>query len=492
MPERPNPPNLETWMNDIGRRLRDVERQRLRLPPGADPLQTFENGSPLGDTRFLDFGAGLSARLVGDDYVVVDGSSGGKEYATLVVAASDTHATGKATADFVCTGTNDETTIEAALALLDDETGFTGGEIVLLEGNYSLGGNITITQNGTHFRGMGFGTRLKPTTSAFAIDCRQTDIAISNLAMVGTNNGSGSFTGSGIEGISSATRQIITGCHFINLATGIDHNGSGVLSNCVFNSGVTQADLRVSTGLAWRATNNLLIRSWGTALDIGFGTAMGNVIDSVGGDGGSATIGIRAGGTSGATGGVVGNFLYNPRHVGIQVSSHGAVVGNIIHGIPNNNSGTGIYVVSGTLATICGNIIRDGQIGIHIDIGSSGVVVQGNHVTLCRREGIKLTGSSGTQLTNCTITGNTITFISTETSNTWDGIFLEAHVDKCNIQANTIRRPSGSAGNRYGINIAASTCDDNLVTNNDLSLSGQTGSLNDAGTGTITAAGNRL
>lgn len=78
MPERPfDPRDANLQFLDIQRRLRELERQATQLPEGAVPLQTFESGQPLGDTRYLDFGAGLVASLVGDDRVQVIGSGEG-------------------------------------------------------------------------------------------------------------------------------------------------------------------------------------------------------------------------------------------------------------------------------------------------------------------------------------------------------------------------------------------------------------------------------
>ena len=72
----------------------------------------------------------------------------------------------------------------------------------------------------------------------------------------------------------------------------------------------------------------------------------------------------------------------------------------------------------------------------------------------------------------------------------YDGIFLVGNVDEISIQGNKCTFPG--AGGRHGINISAATCNDNLVTNNDLFNSGAAASINDAGTATILAAGNRL
>lgn len=73
----------------------------------------------------------------------------------------------------------------------------------------------------------------------------------------------------------------------------------------------------------------------------------------------------------------------------------------------------------------------------------------------------------------------------------FDGIFLTGNVDEISIQGNKCGGVVGP-GARHGINISAATCNDNLVTNNDLFVSGVGASINDAGTATILAAGNRL
>lgn len=78
MPDRPaDPRDAAEFLNQTLARLRAVERQVTRLPDDADPLQTFDDGSPLGETAFLDFGANLRATLEGDRYVKVVGTGGG-------------------------------------------------------------------------------------------------------------------------------------------------------------------------------------------------------------------------------------------------------------------------------------------------------------------------------------------------------------------------------------------------------------------------------
>jgi len=67
--------------------------------------------------------------------------------ATLVVAASDASANSKAQADYVCNGTNDEVEIQAAHDALPAYAAPSGGggEVVLLEGNYHIEGDLAIS-----------------------------------------------------------------------------------------------------------------------------------------------------------------------------------------------------------------------------------------------------------------------------------------------------------------------------------------------------------
>lgn len=70
------------------------------------------------------------------------------------------------------------------------------------------------------------------------------------------------------------------------------------------------------------------------------------------------------------------------------------------------------------------------------------------------------------------------------------GVQLIGNADDNSIQINMVRRRGVGGG--YGIDVSAATCNNNFVTNNDLRDSGTLGSFRDLGTGTVTAAGNRL
>lgn len=93
---------------------------------------------------------------------------------------------------------------------------------------------------------------------------------------------------------------------------------------------------------------------------------------------------------------------------------------------------------------------------------------------------------------DCSVTANHITVnTASGTDNTYDGISIDADSDTNNVQGNTVRGKVSSTQLRYGIRVNNANCDDNLVTNNDLKNAGATANFSDAGTGTVTTAGNR-
>lgn len=103
MPSRKGPATTEELLGDLGQRIRSLEtHQHTELPD-----------------------------LVGR-------GAGGKEYATVVVAAFNTHDSGRARADLVCSGGGDEATILSARGLLPVIDGLRQGRVLLLEGNYNL------------------------------------------------------------------------------------------------------------------------------------------------------------------------------------------------------------------------------------------------------------------------------------------------------------------------------------------------------------------
>lgn len=86
----------------------------------------------------------------------VNSLSGGASlrYATVVVAASDSLNSSKLVADFVCTGTHDENTINSAIAALPS----VGGRILFMEGTYNCAGTTNHLTKPTKIEGQGWGS----------------------------------------------------------------------------------------------------------------------------------------------------------------------------------------------------------------------------------------------------------------------------------------------------------------------------------------------
>jgi len=170
----------------------------------------------------------------------------------------------------------------------------------------------------------------------------------------------------------------------------------------------------------------------------------------------------------------------------------------------------GLRVIDGSGCTVTDNVVENcGTHGISVSMLSSSVITgnvsDGNHFGISVYEcvactvsdnAMSLSGYDGIfmyKCTGCQVTGNNIVSSGQITNPDWGGsgirVFWES--SRNNIQHNTIRRGSLSMKPAYGIWIQSADCDRNLVTNNDLYLSGTTTSLKNDGSNTVVTAGNR-
>src|SRR5437588_1793607 len=76
---------------------------------------------------------------------------------TLQVAASNSSAQNKQGADYLCTGTNDEGPIQAAINALPA----TGEKVILEAGTYTLGAGVVIARDAVILEGEGNGTLIQ-------------------------------------------------------------------------------------------------------------------------------------------------------------------------------------------------------------------------------------------------------------------------------------------------------------------------------------------
>lgn len=83
------------------------------------------------------------------------------------------------TADYYCSGTNDQTVINNAISALPS----TGGKIVLLEGTYNISGQINVNKPNVTICGMGNSTVLNCKQGIWGITATQPNFTVANLKM---------------------------------------------------------------------------------------------------------------------------------------------------------------------------------------------------------------------------------------------------------------------------------------------------------------------
>lgn len=388
--------------------------------------------------------------------------------ATLVVAASNSFAAGKAAADYVCTGVNDHTTINSAITAL----GATGGKVVLLEGQFAIAASINLPSN-VSLEGQGSGTVMQiPNANNTTFNVIQnsdsvngnTGLGIYNLKIDGNKASNTAGTQQGIF-LSKVTYSTIQNVTVVNMRNnGISLSGS---TNSSFNNMI-----RGNT-VQGNGTNGIVLNP-SFNISITENTVQGN-----------SSNGISL--VSGSNNNMVsGNIVQDNAQIGIQVqsSNYNVVLGNTIRGISTSFEGIGLSSASNN--TINGNTIQGASSGFYSS-SSNNNVIAGNTMQGNRICGILMQSSS-----NNVVLGNTCFENSQATDNTNDNIKLNGTSNTNNIQGNTCRQGVLTNKPRYGIRVDAATCTGNMITNNDLTTGGATGAFSDAGTGTVTTAGNKV
>lgn len=455
-------------------------------------------------------------------------SEGDTRAVTLVVAAFDSLHPEKA--DYLCDGFNDQVDIQAAL----DALPATGGEVRLLDGLYHCEATINLDNSQT-LRGCGRNTVLTTNTddivflSAVGIfGFEIIGITISDLTIDGNTIGDigiyfeyvnySSVKDVCIRNNQSATGGYLTGIYMLNSNYNstinsilIDNSGTGIyldtcssnsISTCTIQSSINTAGIRINNGNNNIINNNTLLDN-NRAIDIitcNNNTITSNLCETSTQDG----ISISGGSLHNT---ISGNIVLDNKASGIIIdtSSYNSIFSNSCNG----NLQIGIMLSGALNNTVSGNICHANLYGINFS-DSSYNIISGNTCFENTFNGITATDSSYNNITSNTcaqnehdgltfqrashnsINSNVCLENSQNLTNTYDDIYVYSNSDYNNIQSNTCRAGVLVAVPRYGINIADNTCDGNLVTNNDIYNDGfGTGTLNDAGTATVTAAGNR-
>lgn len=365
------------------------------------------------------------------------GTGGGKQYATFVVAASDTTAAGKAGADYVCDGTADQAEIISALT---DSTTSGQRRVLLLEGTYNLTAGVTVAANDV-LEGQGWASELKLVSGAASTMnvvtlnnySRVANIFINGNAITGTKYGVSATSKTGVQ---------VEGMYIDDL------NTRGIyLDSCVQSI----------------VTRNLVTNT--------------------------TSIGIQS--LGGSNNNIIGNNCYR-NQFGIYISVSGATRGEYINVIGNNcyRNTYQIYLDEVDYCTVDGNncngvLSTAGDYGIFIE-ESLYCTISDNTCNENSAAGIYLTFSDHNLIQGNICQGNSWSTSTNPAINTATGIRLDES-DSNYITDNIVRQSlsGGSEIQQYGIYIDDANCDDNVVLNNDIRSGGNTNEFLDAGVGTI-------
>lgn len=377
----------------------------------------------------IDMATNLSVTDDGDGTVTVDasgGSSGGKPYATVVVASSEAENTSGA--DYVCDGTDDQNEIESAIA--DIAASNRGGRVLLTEGRYTLSAGISDqSADNVVVEGQGDGAELflEAGVSANIFDVTaQESWAFHNLELDG-NGANQSDAGSssnqcGIYFGSGSSDLTVSNCYIhdtgyanvrVNRSSTTQHTVNivnNVLDGTYFTNDVAANGVALAGGgsnEAWNAVvaNNIVRNQVWAGVEIAEGwynvTVAGNVFKDTS-SGGQAAINPHPKTSIGEVA-VTGNTIVCPNAkdgISSDYASNVSITNNVIkgvtrHGIHAGFGGGEIPIMNGNRILDCG----DNGIRVYGDGGSSndGVIVA-NKISNSTNEGILLDSSTSNNL----------------------------------------------------------------------------------------------
>ena len=317
-----------TSIEGLSRRMRDIEREITDLQ-----------------------------RRAGESAATTPRASGGKPYATVIVAASDSTAADRASADYVCDGAADDATIKEAIGSLDPSyPPAVGGRVLLLEGTYTLADTMTIFEDRVSLLGMGSSTILDATglSASSAILLTGDNVTLQDFRLKGnTAAGNPSY---GVE-VGFANYCTLRGLDLIGFETAVYLSGTfGMVVDNQIESPVTTGIevTSVSGGADWIVTGNHVhdCQGNGIVVDGQRNLIANNAVQDNGGDGILVT------------------------------GDYNLVTGNICH--ENGGGGGGYGVQIAALATanrVVGNDLRANNTAPLLDGGSSSVLTYPGHAT---------------------------------------------------------------------------------------------------------------
>ncbi len=301
------------------------------------------------------------------DRLDLSGLGGVHRPTAIVIAASNSDQKGKDAADYVCSGSNDPTVIQAALTTLQGVND-TGGRIIFLEGTYVLGAttiNVSGAQKSITLEGQDRNTTVFTSTNAsraflctggnhvvtfrnLCINAASTAAAIESTTAVCEVDGCGLTGSRGFYGNYASSGQ-----------------GSRLYNNEINVTGPNCRGIQILGGAGEYIVNNRVIVN---------GTGRG-ISNSPNGTGFSGTAYIANNAVSqvvknaGADGIYIGWWFFDET-VNVTVENNKV-----------SNFGVGIHLDGGDFMLVQGNHIHDCTMGIDTDLGNTALtrtLIMGN------------------------------------------------------------------------------------------------------------------
>lgn len=366
--------------------------------------------------------------------------AGASRPATLIVAASGSSAAWKAVADYVCTGTNDDVQINAALAALPS----IGGTVLLSDGTFGISNPVIPTINASVLRGQGTNATVIQQRSGSGTNGYQYNQVSQNYNLIFCSIQSLTFLGNYNAGAGDTTGY---GC-YINYTYG----GGGHYTfwdfylRDVWFENWPQDGFYSTGGHGYVLDHCLAEYNGGNGINFAGGftdTPPRILFGTIKINGGDGIICNADGGY------VAGNEISNNTGDGLSLGGLTSVgVGNLV----KLNNGTGIILVNSGARAI-GNYVTNNKVyGIHATGGHEGCAAIGNTVAYSAQHGI-LSDNART-----TIDGNYCLSSSYSgaggTTNTADEINITTgtfNAIENSVFGNVI---NGASSSRYGINFA--------------------------------------
>ena len=395
-------PTIEVW-NPI-----DFELIRsIPIDSSASPISS-QRHLFIKDFIFLNIESYIIRAFVRDSDIS-DVMGGGVKSVTVLIAASDATETVKASADYVCDGTDDQVQIQAAIDYVKTLSpgGEIGGIIQLSEGNFNVKASIVVGNIACGITLQGcLGTNIvcDPAMTGHIFNLTDTcymtirDLAfasngapISSAILLSSNTGI-TCEWNVIENCMFAWHTPATNARIIYLYGGymVRYN---VIRNNMFIGGVSQIEVYGGAGINTVLRNYFIGNSMRSA---GYGIANGTSIELFQGNDNF----------------IEDNLIASPKDYGINLGA--SSFNNLVQG---NNvylaTKIGIYVHGNSnFNLIDGNLVRDTKKqGISIEDTCKGIILSNNIVKDCGQDtdntyaGINLAGSCIRNI----ISGNSIT-----------------------------------------------------------------------------------